>query len=553
MCPFNTPSLAKWPAPPIANHEVDEQVPLTILEQIADTNAYDVWGDSISRGTCFPVADETGDVFAYVFPYAVGTNHFPDSEQIFATIKELQRNSELNPSDTNDESAETQTCESRYDDLQAYLRSFGSVYVSATYRSFSVLMVAHSLPSYYTIGKLARDQAIEYLGDSEASLEHLYFLGPHEEYLEFASGQNRILISAHSLEPQPPEEVLIPRSHAPVHPEIQRRLANAWTQAEKQDLVAIDAHDVSVTHTVKKINHWELIPVIDFTYWCLPSALTMVLGFWDHYKKGKGTLTGYGRLVDYWLEHTTNDNNVPNVIDDFMDPTTGSWRGGQFQDLINNANQYRFTYKEVKGEDSNGWAWATLKNEIDSGRPAVWSITGTNIAHAVAAFGYRINGSQKRVIVYDAPNSNSATYQNEYDYNQYSGVQPTQTMVHLLRPNGGTGGDHLVIWTPDGNEKIETATAYKIGWYVWGNTVKKSELSFSSDGGRNWTIIASNIQTKVGWNAYQWYPKTATKKARIRVEGYTTGGEYIAGDGSEKNFEIKLSPTREVGVCSGCM
>lgn len=534
-------SFANWPTLPIANLAVDESVPLTVLEHIAETNAHDVWGDKITRGVCFPVADETGDVFAYVFPYAIGASCFPDDKQIFATIKRLRHKREA---DSNLESTETEDC--RYGDLASYLQSFGSIYVSATRRGFPVLMVAHSLPSYYAIGELARDRAMEYLGDDNARLEHLYFLGPHEEYFEFASGENRILISGHTLEPQPPEEILIPRPHEPVHPEIQRRLDNAWTQAEKQDLVAIDAHDVSVTHTVKKINHWKLIPVIDYTYWCLPSALTMVLGFWDHYAKGKGTLTGYGRLVDYWLEHTTNGNNVPNVIDDFMDPTTSGWRGGKFQDLINNTNKYRFTYKEVKGEDSNGWAWATLKNEIDSGRPAVWSITGTNIAHSVAAFGYRINGAQKRVIVFDAPNSHTATYQNEYDYNQYSGVQPTRTMVHLLLPNGGTGGDHLVIWTPDGNEKIKTATAYKINWYVWGNAIKQTKLSFSSDGGRNWTTIASNIQNKIGWNAYQWYPKTATKKARIRVEGYTAGGEYIAGDGSEKNFEITLSPTREV-------
>jgi hypothetical protein len=46
----------------------------------------------------------------------------------------------------------------------------------------------------------------------------------------------------------------------------------------------------------------------------------MVLGFYDSYVKGKGTLLGYGRFIDHWYELTPGGVNLPNLIDDVLPP-----------------------------------------------------------------------------------------------------------------------------------------------------------------------------------------------------------------------------------------
>jgi hypothetical protein len=299
--------------------------------------------------------------------------------------------------------------------------------------------------------------------------------------------------------------------------------------------ILIDADKISKTHTLKLISHHELIPVVNWTWWFVPTAFTMVFGFWDNYVESKGTIAGYGRLIDYWFNHSTNGNNVPNILDEMIDPNKKTWRNGFNWD-------YNFTVNNYTANATNSWLWKTIKAEIDGGKPLVWSVPPGVVGqggHAMTAFGYRIIHSYlfnlKFIVVYNTWGAINGVGDPLQQFDEYY-----YTLCHGIGqvvPGTGTNGDHAIIITPDGGETIQTSKQTQIVWYVWGNKIKKTTISFSHDGGKSWTTLA-NLNTKLGWNSYTWTPTNVTNKARIRIQGYTITQELIAADGSQINFNI---------------
>ncbi len=530
----------EYPSVPTANLDVENAVLMSILGKVADADACELWGENIAPGQPFPVADETGDVFAYVFPYIRGSNHFPEYGEIFDRVRQLRAEyQELSEAAGQPSTGEMPA--EFYNELRQTVGEFGSIYVSAKSTNFPVLRASHFLHPYFLVGDLAQEEAKRHFDREEVRLDRFYFLGPLEEYFEFTSGEDRVLIHANSLEAKAPEEVLVAEPSQPLPPEMMREIEDIWEQVTELAPISIDADDISGTHTTKLIPYWKLVPVVDWTWWCVPTAATMVVGFWDNYFKGTGTITGYGRLIDYWFEHSSG-NNVPNFIDEIIDPKTKTWSkrpdGTGYKDLgefINETQKYNFSYQEVSATSSNDWAWSTLKGEIDSGRPAIWSVpagvVGTQ-GHSMTAFGYRITSTgQKFVIVYNTWGKTAEDQKDEYNYASGDGIG-------CLLHGGGTDGHHLIITSPDGGETLNRLMPTTISWFVWGNKIKKTTISFSTDGGKNWTPIASDLNTKTGWNSYLWVPEKATTKGRIRIQGYTDKKEYIAGDGSQKNFSV---------------
>lgn len=500
---------------PNANFGVDNLVPLHILEKIADAQAYNVWGEVIDRGRPFPVTDENGDVFAYVFPYIHGLPHYPEDNEIFEFIKNLHSRYREH-TQAGDRPDLDRMPPEFYTELNHMGSQFGSVYVSARYTNFPVLRTSHFLHPYFLRGELAKEKAMHHFSQNEVNLEKIYFLSPDKEYFEFVSSKGAVLIDVNLLEKKSHKEALTREPAGPIPPNVIRQIEEAWKRNTQLTPEGIDAEDISTTHTEKKIPYYKLIPVVNWTNWCVPTSKAMVLGFYDNFVKGVGTLTGYGRLIDYWFEHPSNGNNVPNIIDEVL-PGKDVWK----------INNYKCTWTETKANASNDWAWTTLKTEIDSGRPAFWSYTG----HTMAAFGYRINSTGKYVIVYNTWGTTPTQQLDEYNYALCAGVGS-------VIPKDGTNGDHLIIWAPDGGKTFNTADPAVITWFVWGTKIKKTTLSYSNDAGNTWIKIASNIPTKGAWNMFTWFPDKSITKARILVQGYTAQNELIAADGSQNNFTI---------------
>ena len=504
---FATQVSEGYPHVPTASIDVEDRVPMSVLKLIADHHAHCVWSDHIAQGPPLPVVDSGGNLTAYIFPYVRGSQHFPGYEAIFDAV--------LRARQLHCEAEERGNCIP--ESFQAYLYQtagqFGSVYVSATRRNLPILRVDHFLHPYFAVGELAQEEARRRLDGREVRLQRLYSVNPCEEYFEFTCEGRRILLDVHSLNVREPSEVLVGETDGPTSDELDELINNSWEALEDAALRG-DGEVKLFAQIVKHLPSLELVPPLMWTLNCATTSKAMVLGYWDHYVPGAGTHMGFGRLIDYWYEHPSNGQNVPNLIEEVHAANhIDVWQ----------VNNYTCDWTEIPADSANDWAWQDYTAEIDSDRPTCWSFEG----HTMAGIGYHLETWGKWAIVYSTWNTNLS----EFPHSQCVGVA-------RIIPKGGSDGDHQAILKPYGGESYAASTPAEIVWYDWGQKIDKTHLFYSGDGGQNWTPLASDIPTQEGENSYRWLPGPQTLKGRVRLEGYA-GSEYIAGDGSYENFGIE--------------
>jgi hypothetical protein len=493
---------------------------LKTLAAIADAHAFEVWGSAFARGEPFPVFDSDDTAIAYVFPYAIGVSTFP------AQIR-------IDPSQPEEKDR------------------FGSIYVSIKPTTHPVLRVTHALHPLFvqgeqaeTIGKTATE--------SDACLTKIYWLGLHQEYFEVRSGGKRALMDVRNLKQVVPDSVLKPRPVVSKENEITKYWKVSPPESKtKEDVLSneklkgilknltmpvLPASELGkdLTPVLKLVPLADCLPVVNWTWWCVPTAYTMAVCYYDNYVKGVGGILNYGRLVGYWFDHPKSGHNVPDFIDQLIDPTTGTWRSGfsDFSDFIKKTYGYTFTKREVSANAQNDWAWNDIKSEIDAGRPFVWGVPN----HATCALGYRIASNGEKFVVIHTTWGDTVTQQRE-EWPHTKG-----TGLAAITPSGGNIGQNLVVWQPDGGEKLLTNVATTLHWYIWGNQIKKAKILVSADGGKTWTTIAQAAPCTPGWNYYDWTPHTVTNCARVRILGLDANGAYVAGDGSQTNIQVLLGP-----------
>jgi hypothetical protein len=276
-----------------------------------------------------------------------------------------------------------------------------------------------------------------------------------------------------------------------------------------------------------KVSHWQRMPAINWTRWCEPTAASMVFSYWDHYVPvpGIGGYPNYPRLIDYWLEHPSNGNNVPDILDPIADMIN--------VDVANNMKGYNWAVDKVIGNSSNDFAWNELVGHLRINHPVVWHVFGS-IDHATAAFGYRILNGQKYVILYNTWNADPALALDEWLYNDWTGVE-----VDRYRPGGQEFYRNLIITSPYGGETFHIGQWNEILFNVHPQTqITKARIEYSLDGGNSWSLVVE-IWVQPGWNRWWWKPQTVSNKARIRIKGMANDRSYLGGHGSFNNFIIQ--------------
>jgi len=501
--------------------------------RIADVHAGRVWGGKLTPGQPFLIYDRDGLPFSYVMPYALEGDGFPSHERIFAAVRTVR--------------AQYPRTDKRFGPaLEGLLGAFGCIEVAVKRSDFPILVVRHSLHPYFLYYEEALAVAEERLGSREVALRNVEFNGPHELYFNFSSPAGGIKLHARAL--KPPEELHpIPlftetvQANAPVEDEtIKQSREKAWQEVD-------DPSYETTADTFKWIDNYALIPVVDWTHWCAPTAWTMTAGYWDHYDPNHGTWPGWGRIIDYWFDHpaicqNTNVTNVPNFIDKIISHEgTCTWSEPGLIGLLNDVYGYNFTRTDVTGARGNDWCWPNIVSEVDNGRPLVWGVGPVN-GHAMTAWGYRTVGTQKFVVVYNTWGATAAEQTAEYNYEEWSGAPNTKTGVGMLWPGGGTGLDHAVLHSPRGGETLFGPS--QISWFVWGDKIAYTRIYFSSDGGTSWTPVHNEwfLATASGWNTCQADLTTTTTIGRIKIECFTANLEYIAGDGSPQHFMVQGKP-----------
>jgi hypothetical protein len=221
------------------------------------------------------------------------------------------------------------------------------------------------------------------LGES-AQIVRFYSDGPHQDYFEGVAGERRILLDAHTLRPIEPgmafrECPAVPRGfmHKFEPPVLPR--------------------PPFVEPVLKMVPYPDCVPMVGWTWWCVPTAFTIATCYYDNFVPGVVGTVGFGRLVGYWFDHPKFGTNVPDFIDQLIDPATGNWRTGfaGFSDFIQQTYGYTFATREVAAGSNNDWAWSDIVAEVDAGRPFVWAVPG----HDTCGFGYRGKMSGAKYVV----------------------------------------------------------------------------------------------------------------------------------------------------------
>ncbi|MEW5909463.1 MAG: CARDB domain-containing protein [Thermodesulfobacteriota bacterium] len=505
-----------------------DPVAVSLAADIADAHATRIWEGSIARGKPFSLHKEDGTPFAYVFPYARNASEFPSYEKIFDTVRSAAQTHDIHD-------------KRFYNAVTGSMGSFGCVEVSATRENFPILGVWHSLHPYFLYSETAADTARTRLKSDRVVLENMEYTGPHDLYFNFSSDKGKIKLHAYLLKTK--EELYesykgntFPQNRIEAENDIiRKRREKAWEEVD-------NPKTRSLNDAYKWIDNYTLVPVVDWTHWCVPTAMTMTAGYWDHYDPRQGTWPGYGRIIDFWFDHgplcqNSNVTNVPNFIDEIIDHSTCSWSSQGLVGALNTINGYNFSWTDIKGTAGNDWCWGDIVSEVNSNRPSVWGV-GPAQAHAMTVIGYRYAGSQKSVIVYNTWGSTAEQQLAEYNYDQWGGAPNTKTGIGRLVPDGGTGLNHAILVSPRGGETLKGNST--ITWFVWGDQIKWSIIQFSKDGGNTWSAVHDSlIPTNPGWNNFTAALNNTTSQGRIRIYCFSSILMYLAGDGSYRNFFVQ--------------
>lgn len=293
---------------------------------------------------------------------------------------------------------------------------------------------------------------------------------------------------------------------------------------------------VAYAFSQRQINNWNLVPAVPYIGWCAPTTKAMIFGFWDNaYPE-----MGYGRLVHFWYDHPFYKVNVPSIVSIMFDRNTGKGINKNAPVLVRAINQscrYHFNLLESNSNESNNWNWELLKGEINANRPILWAFNLNNnreTRHVVVGIGYRELPDRNTVIVLDSNGPSDITKRiKEYDHF-------LSYKVECYIPRGGTTGSNLRLLSPTGGERIVSNQYNQIVWYVWGSLITRVTIMYSLDGGSNWYPIARNYPAHQGQNIYNWVPNYITQRARIWVTGYSSYGDFVASDGSRRNFTFQI-------------
>lgn len=515
-----------------------DAISVGMLKQVADRHATGIWGPEVARGTPLQLVDAEDEPVLYAFPYAIGDRKFPTTDELIKQFSKLQRTGGTSNKAKSKISAAIPSI------VEAEAARYGTIYVSARKRDFPVTRVSHALHPYF----YNAERALSHVGEDAAKLVKLRYLPPHE-FFEIRKQDSTLRLHTHMLMSEEeiraaaekftgtPEPKAVTAKPAPSYT---KQIAEAWKAYEQPAPAHVLTPETPLPPPPSpggiefRIRQWERMPAINWTCWCEPTAASMVFAFWDHYVPvpGIGTHVGYDRIVDYWFNHSSNGNNVPDIIDPIA--------AGPNIDVANTLKGYNWTVNKVHGNSSNDYAWNELVGSLHNNRPVVWHVfRSASWGHAVSAFGYRILNGQKYVILYTGWSEDPNMALQEWLYNEHDGVPLARVEVDLYVPGGKELYRYLFVRRPYGEETYHVGQWNEILFHVHPQTdIKKARIEHSIDGGQSWSLVVE-VWVQPGWNQWWWRPVSTSNKARIRIRGMSENGIYLGGDGSFKNFNIQ--------------
>lgn len=348
-------------------------VPFRIAKKVATNFSKRVF-EKANPGPYHIFYDKNGKVTAYYFTFLLSEGECPSEREIKKEVEGrkllLEEAIRLGNKEMISQTKRKMAGENVY----------GTIVVSATYDKGPVIKYFAALgPQYFLIDD-AQAVATKALGTMNVMLSKYIYLSPFEILFEFISNNNKVFVCPYTLKIFQERDVLS-RDVLKVDQNLLNKIEKNWID-EQSEYLSSNQYRISG------------VPYYDWSYGCSPTASAMVLGYWE-------TL-GFGLLIDHYFDRWDNiqnewDFDVPNVQKQLAiametdtistGNTTISKIASATQAVCNEAkwgNHYNFTCKDV-GDDH-----AQLINEIASGRPAHWVLTGhpTYGGHSVCAMGW---------------------------------------------------------------------------------------------------------------------------------------------------------------------
>jgi hypothetical protein len=290
---------------------------------------------------------------------------------------------------------------------------------------------------------------------------------------------------------------------------------------------------------------------------CAPTAASMVLGYWDNYGLMGGGISGkyqkWGKLQQYYMDYPAaqqkqaasggffwggDTDGIPSLIYDLAYSMNTDTEGATQYANIKPGIMSVANSRGYDGEWSRSYTsytsslWSRVMEEINAGRPIVWSASSTESGHSIACWGYT---DSKYVIVYNTWDEMRHDYYYAY-YTGVTGVPAVYMQLDTVDADPGMSSD-IELVSPDGGEIWYQNTHQNISWTQYGNDINTVRIYYSVDGGKTWQFGTDAASAK-GDNAFSWHvpDMMITSRMKIRIEGWQGDGTHFGDDGSRNNF-----------------
>jgi hypothetical protein len=486
------------------------EVEFSTVKKIADHTAQSVWGD-VSNGGVFPLYSKDDEIIAYRFNFSFD-KPFPDEETL---IKK---------------------CEAYYEkgdkDSQWGVGEYGYIMVSARTDMDVIQSYSDVLSPEYAEGFKMRNLAMEKLG-SNVSLKKVYYINFENQWFCFTNGTDDVYVK------------VFPRSQAVNEMEFHGIVDDMAFFCETGNFSSIWDQYISGNVLAGKSqvwipNHDGYCKFYDYSYGCTPTAAAMLVSWWDY--NSINSTDKFSKLIDYHFERGDEiqgeiDYQVPNAQKELAiamntDTLAGSTDveniSSGLEYFLNTVNNYNFSCPNY-GFQSSTWNFNKIQSEIGTyQRPIQIGI----YEHSECCVAYDVAASEIGV---------HNTYVGSVEWISYTQV----LRVYPAIP-GGANGAAINLENPLGDTGYNSnglggnyygGHPIEITWnsdYYSGSYIK---ISYSLNGGYNWTTITNNTEND---GVYDWLIPISleSSKCRILIEQYDYNNNLLGADGSFGNFAI---------------
>ena len=445
---------------------------------------------------------------------------------------------------------------------------YGQILISAKSYLCPLLETSRAAPPELTQQNMLIEIIRRELGAGEVRLDRIYYMPYGLRAFQFTEGGERYLIDPFTL-------VTLTGSQFDEFVESLRNPKNAIghrnSLADLNDRWAKALTDTFESHF---IDGYEQVPYFDWEYGCGPTASTMLLGYYENYHNVGRFITGYYTHSDHkfaWMNYHVPDLHpivagCAGTDTTYYPPYDYSYGGspwtGQLE-AIGEVTRRKGLPFEVRRVPNESVAFDTVKAELDSSRPVVWSVCWRtpigNSCHGMTAVGYsemehiflhntwyrelddRWTWDSCSIVGYSSYTEEEFTF-GELFYKSATLAKPTGTLdardITLLAPCPGSGLPEEPYWNEPGDlPEYAPGGDLTISW-AGADTSLPLIIQLSTNDGISFFEIGF-IPYPEAEDSFVWaIPGTlSTNGARARVLQFEDG-LVISGDGSYSPFVI---------------